>query len=219
MHKSIINLNLIKNNLKINTLNSGNIKIIAVSKTFSLPEIQPLIDHGHTHFGENKVQEAFEKWSTIKKNNKSIKLHLLGRLQSNKVKTALNLFDYIHSLDSEKLAKKIANEELNQSKKIKLFIQVNFDNEEQKSGISEYRLQDLYRYSLNLGLDVIGTMCIPPISQNPEKYFKRLKILNDSLGLKELSMGMSSDYLIAAESEATFIRVGSSIFGERIKKF
>jgi len=175
----------------------------------------PVIEYGHKEFGENKVQEAIEKWSNIKK-NKKINLHLIGRLQTNKVKQAITIFDYIHSLDNQKLAKKIADEETKQSKKIKLFIQVNIGSEPQKSGISIENLDDLYTFSTSLNLDIVGLMCIPPASEDPEVYFQKLKVLNDKLGLKELSMGMSSDYILAIKNNATFVRIGSKIFGERI---
>ena len=175
----------------------------------------PVIEYGHTEFGENKVQEAIEKWSNIKK-NKKINLHLIGRLQTNKVKQAITIFDYIHSLDNQKLAKKIADEEKKQLKKIKLFIQVNIGSEPQKSGVNIENLDDLYKFSTSLNLDIIGLMCIPPASEDPQVYFQKLKALNDKLGLKELSMGMSSDYMVAIKNHATFVRVGSKIFGERI---
>lgn len=175
----------------------------------------PLIEYGHIDFGENKVQEAIEKWSKIKNEKNKLKLHLIGRLQSNKVKLAVKIFDYIHSLDSVKLAKKIAAEEINQSKKIKLFIQVNLGNEEQKAGVSESNLNEVYECAIRLNLNIIGLMCIPPESEEPTKYFKKLKLLSDKLALKELSMGMSADFIQAIENKATYIRIGSSIFGSR----
>jgi len=175
----------------------------------------PLIDYGHQDFGENKVQEAIEKWQEIKIRKPEINLHLIGKLQTNKVKFTIKFFDYIHSLDSIKLAKKIADEELKQSRKVKIFIQVNLGNEEQKSGIKLNQLDELYQYALNLKLNIIGLMCIPPESEDPKNYFKKLKLLNDKLGLKELSMGMSADYLEAIENKSTYIRVGSNIFGSR----
>lgn len=175
----------------------------------------PLIEYGHIDFGENKVQEAIEKWSKIKNEKNKLKLHLIGRLQSNKVKLAVKIFDYIHSLDSVKLAKKIAAEEINQSKKIKLFIQVNLGNEEQKAGVSESNLNEVYECAIRLNLNIIGLMCIPPESEEPTKYFKKLKLLSDKLSLKELSMGMSADFIQAIENKATYIRIGSSIFGSR----
>ncbi|MDA9724037.1 YggS family pyridoxal phosphate-dependent enzyme [Candidatus Pelagibacter sp.] len=222
MHQSIINFTNIQNSIKENqekTYNKNNIKIIAVSKTFEISHINPLIDYGHTDFGENKVQEAIEKWSDIKHKNQKLSLHLIGKLQSNKTKLALKIFDYIHSLDSEKLANKISDEQKKIDKKPKLFIQVNIGNEDQKSGISPNKLKSFYKYCLDKDLDVIGTMCLPPISEDPEKYFMRMNYLNKDLGLNELSMGMSADYIPAIDNNATFIRVGSKIFGERKKKF
>ena len=190
-------------------------KIIAVSKTFPIENILPLIDHGHLHYGENKVQEALDKWTDIKSQNKNIKLHLIGRLQSNKVKFALKIFDYIHSVDSEKLATKIADEQTKQGKNPKIFIQVNIGNEDQKSGINKERLVDFYKFCKDLNLDVIGTMCIPPNDQNTEKYFFEMNKINQELNFKELSMGMSGDYLEAVKNNATYVRVGSKIFGNR----
>ena len=190
-------------------------KIIAVSKTHPIENILPLIDHGHLHYGENKVQEALDKWTDIKNKNKDIKLHLIGRLQSNKVKFALKIFDYIHSVDSEKLATKIADEQTNQGKKPKIFIQVNIGNEDQKSGINKERLGDFYKFCKDLNLDVIGTMCIPPNDQNTKKYFFEMNRINQELNFKELSMGMSGDYLEAVKNSATYVRVGSKIFGSR----
>lgn len=190
-------------------------KIIAVSKTFQLEKILPLINHGHLDYGENKVQEAINKWTEIKLKKSEINLHLIGKLQTNKVKLALKIFDYIHSVDSKKLAKKIAEEELKQNKKIKLFLQVNIGNEDQKSGIAKDDLQDLYNYCKDLKLDVVGLMCIPPANDEPEKYFKETNLLNKKLNLLELSMGMSSDYLQAVENSSTFLRIGSNIFGHR----
>ena len=222
MHQSIINFTNIQNSIKENqekTNNKNNIKIIAVSKTFEISHINPLIDYGHTDFGENKVQEAIEKWSDIKHKNQNLSLHLVGKLQSNKTKLALKIFDYIHSLDSEKLANKISEEQKKIDKKPKLFIQVNIGNEDQKSGVNPNKLKSFYKYCLDKDLDVIGTMCLPPISEDPEKYFMRMNYLNKDLGLNELSMGMSADYIPAIDNNATFIRVGSKIFGERKKKF
>ena len=215
MHNIVQNLINIKNKIKATNQSYYAIKIIAVSKTFSLEKIFPLIDYGHLDFGENKVQEAIEKWSEIKANKSEIKLHLIGKLQTNKVKFAVSLFDYIHSLDSIKLAKKIADEQSKQSKKIKIFIQVNLGNEQQKSGIQLEKLDELYQYAINLNLNVIGLMCIPPESEDPSLYFNQLKIHNERLGLKDLSMGMSADFIKAIENKATFIRVGSNIFGSR----
>ena len=190
-------------------------KVIAVSKTFSLNKILPLIDHGHLDYGENKVQEAIEKWSDIKLTKKDIKLHLIGKLQTNKVKQAIKIFDYIHSVDSEKLAKKIADEEDKQGKKIKIFIQVNIGDEDQKSGINKNKLSDLYQFCKILKLDVVGLMCIPPFDQESKKYFEEMSLLNKNLNLNDLSMGMSSDYLEAINYSATYLRIGSSIFGNR----
>ena len=215
MHQSVQNLINIINNINLSDTSHNKTNIIAVSKTFPVEKIMPVIEYGHTEFGENKVQEAIEKWSNIKK-NKKINLHLIGKLQTNKVKQAITIFDYIHSLDNQKLAKKIADEEIKQSKKIKLFIQVNIGSEPQKSGISIENLDDLYTFSTSLNLDIVGLMCIPPASEDPEVYFQKLKVLNDKLGLKELSMGMSSDYILAIKNNATFVRIGSKIFGERI---
>ena len=190
-------------------------KIIAVSKTFTIEKILPLIEYGHLDYGDNKVQEALEKWSELRSKKSEIKLHLLGKLQTNKVKFALNVFDYIHSVDSKKLAKKIADEEIKQKKKVKLFLQVNIGEEDQKSGIDKYFVSDLYNYCKELNLNVIGLMCIPPANVDPDIYFKELKELNDNLKLKELSMGMSSDYLKATMNSSTFLRIGSAIFGSR----
>ena len=177
--------------------------------------IMPLIEYGHLEYGENKVQEAITKWTDIKLTNPDIKLHLIGKLQTNKVKFALKLFDYIHSVDTKKLAKKIADEELKQNKKIKIFLQVNIGNEEQKSGINKDNLNDFYLYCKNLNLDVVGLMCIPPVGDNSENFFKEMALLNKKLNLLELSMGMSSDYIEAAKNSATYLRIGSNIFGKR----
>ena len=215
MHKSINNLNLIKEDLKSKINNYQNVKIIAVSKTFPMEAIMPLIEYGHLEYGENKVQEAITKWTEVKLAKPNIKLHLIGKLQTNKVKFALKLFDYIHSVDTKKLAKKIADEELKQNKKIKIFLQVNIGNEKQKSGINKDNLNDLYSYCKNLNLDVVGLMCIPPIDDNTENFFKEMKLLTKKLNLLELSMGMSSDYIEAAKNSATYIRIGSNIFGKR----
>tara|TARA_Y100000996_G_C22490347_1_gene629970 strand:+ start:389 stop:1048 length:660 start_codon:yes stop_codon:yes gene_type:complete len=218
MHDTVKNLLDIQNNI-ITHLNKTNVinqpKIIAVSKTFKIDKILPLIEYGHTDYGENKVQEAVEKWSEIKKLNSQIKLHMIGKLQTNKVKFAVQLFDYIHSVDSEKLAKKIADEQLKFNKKIKIFLQVNIGEENQKSGISKHEISRLVSYCKEIGLDTIGLMCIPPIDIDPEIYFEEMNKLNKSLGFNELSMGMSSDFLIAAKNLATYIRIGSSIFGLR----
>jgi len=180
-----------------------------------MENILPLIDHGHLHYGENKVQEALEKWTDIKIENHNIQLHLIGRLQTNKVKFALKIFDYIHSLDSKKLANKIADEQKKNKKKPKIFIQVNVGNEDQKSGIDKRNLNDFYKFCKKLNLDIIGTMCIPPNDGNTEKYFSEMSVLNKELNFEELSMGMSGDYLEAIRYNATYIRVGSKIFGSR----
>jgi pyridoxal phosphate enzyme (YggS family) len=190
-------------------------KIIAVSKTFKLEKVLPLLSYGHLDYGENKVQEAVEKWTDIKLKNPDIKLHLIGKLQTNKVKFALKIFDYIHSVDNKKLAKKIADEQLKQNKKIKIFLQINMGHEDQKSGINEDELDTLYNYCTELNLDVIGLMCIPPVNEKPNKFFKKINLINKRLNLTELSMGMSSDYLSAVENNSTYLRIGSSIFGQR----
>ena len=215
MHNTIKNLIYIEDLIKSKVNHDELPKIIAVSKTFPIENILPLIDHGHLHYGENKVQEALDKWTDIKNQNKSIKLHLIGKLQSNKVKFALRVFDYIHSLDSEKLANKIADEQTKQGKKPKIFIQVNIGNEDQKSGINKERLGNFYKFCKNLNLDIIGTMCIPPNDDNTEKYFFEMSKINQELNFKELSMGMSEDDLEAIKNNATYIRVGSKIFGSR----
>jgi len=192
------------------------VNIIAVSKTFSIEHIKPLVDHGHQHFGENKVQEAISKWSEIKKNNVNLKLHMIGKLQSNKAKDAVKLFDYIHSLDNQKLADALAKHQMSLKKNLKYFIQVNIANEIQKSGIPVGELDPFYNYCKNqINLNIQGLMVIPPNDNKPEKYFKSLNELNKSLALQDLSMGMSADYMEAIKYGATFIRVGSSIFGER----
>ena len=218
MHNTIKNLLDIKNNIKDN-LDELKVnhypKIIAVSKTFKIDQIFPLIEYGHIDFGENKVQEAVEKWTEVKKINQEIKLHMIGKLQTNKVKFAVKLFDYIHSVDSEKLAKKIADEQKKINKNLKIFLQVNIGDEAQKAGINKNELKLLVDYCKEINLDLIGLMCIPPANVNPEIYFDEMKNLNKALGLGELSMGMSSDFLIAVKHQSTFIRVGSSIFGQR----
>jgi len=215
MHISVQNLLNIQKNIKSKFDFYQRIKIIAVSKTYPIEHIKPLIDYGNIDFGENKVQEAIEKWSKIKKENTSIKLHLIGKLQTNKVKYAVKIFDYIHSVDNEKLAKKISEEQIKNNKNIKIFIQVNIGNEIQKSGISKDKLNDFYTYCLNLKLDVKGLMCIPPENENSDRFFKDLKNLSQTLGLRKLSMGMSADYLSAIENSATHVRIGSNIFGKR----
>ena len=215
MHKSITNLDLIKEDLKSKVQDFDSLKIIAVSKTFSIDQILPLIKHGHLHYGENKVQEAINKWSDVKLEYSDIKLHLIGRLQSNKTKLAVKLFDYIHSVDSEKIAKKIADEELKQNKKVKIFIQVNIGDENQKSGITKKNLNEFYSYCKELELDILGLMCIPPANIDPKFFFQEMKLLTKKLDLPELSMGMSSDYIEAAKNSATYLRIGSKIFGNR----
>ena len=215
MHDSIKNLIYIEDLIKSKVNPNKLPKIIAVSKTFPIENILPLIEHGHLHFGENKVQEALDKWSDIKNDNNKIKLHLIGRLQTNKVKFALKIFDYIHSLDSEKLASKISNEQEKQKKKPKIFIQVNIGNEEQKSGISKEKLEDFYKFCANLNLDIIGTMCIPPNDEKTANYFSEMSKINQELNFKELSMGMSGDYMEAIKNNSTYVRIGSKIFGSR----
>ena len=192
-----------------------NPKVIAVSKTFKLEKILPLVEYGHLDYGENKVQEAIDKWSEIKLKNQNIKLHLIGKLQTNKVKHAIKIFDYIHSIDSIKLAKKIADEQSKQNKNLKLFIQVNIGDEQQKSGVKVDQIEELIIFSKQLNLNIVGLMCIPPVNEDPDKYFKEIKILSKQFDLKEISMGMSSDYLKAVENSSTFLRIGSSIFGKR----
>jgi PLP dependent protein len=215
MHNSVKNLIYIEDLIKSKVNHDKIPKIIAVSKTFPIENILPLIEHGHLHYGENKVQEALEKWTDIKNENYNIQLHLIGSLQTNKVKFALKIFDFIHSLDSEKLANKIADEQVKQEKKPKIFIQVNIGNEDQKSGIDKKNLKDFYKFCKNLNLNIIGTMCIPPNDRNTEKYFSEMNDINKELNFKELSMGMSGDYLGAVKNNATYIRVGSKIFGSR----
>ena len=192
------------------------VNIIAVSKTFSLDYIQPLIDYGHIHFGENKVQETLSKWSEQKKINNSLKLHMIGKLQSNKAKDAVKIFDYIHSVDNQKLADVLAKSQINLNKNLKYFIQVNIGNEIQKSGIPVNDLDGFYNYCVKeINLNILGLMVIPPIDQSPQKYFKLLNDLNKSLSLENLSMGMSADYIDAIKYGSNFVRVGSSIFGSR----
>ena len=207
--------NLISIQKEIQQINS-NTKVIAVSKTFSLEKIKPIIDSNHNHFGENKVQEALEKWSKIKEDNKNIKLHLIGKLQTNKVKYCLPLFDYIHSLDSIKLADKIANEQVKKNFKPKIFLQINIGDEQQKSGIDFKDAENLYTKIKNdFDLNIIGLMCIPPNVSNTKPFFEKMNQISKILNLNELSMGMSNDYLDAAQNSATFVRIGSKIFGQR----
>jgi len=215
MHSTVKNLIYIEDFIKSKVNHDKLPKIIAVSKTFSIENVLPLVEHGHIHYGENKVQEALDKWSDIKNQNNIIKLHLIGRLQTNKVKFALKIFDYIHSLDSEKLAKKIADEQTKQGKKPKIFIQVNIGNEAQKSGINKEKLFEFSKFCENLNLDIIGTMCIPPNDTNTENYFFEMNQINQKFNFNELSMGMSGDYLGAIKNKATFVRIGSKIFGNR----
>jgi pyridoxal phosphate enzyme (YggS family) len=214
MHNTVKNLIYIEELIRSKVNHDKFPTIIAVSKTFPIENILPLIEHGHLHYGENKVQEALDKWSDIKF-KANIKLHLIGRLQTNKVKFALRIFDYIHSLDSEKLATKIADEQVKQGKKPKIFIQVNIGNEEQKSGIDKKKLGDFYTFCKNLNLDIVGTMCIPPNDGNTEEYFSEMSHINRELNFEDLSMGMSDDYLDAINNSATYVRVGSKIFGSR----
>ena len=220
MHKTVQNLINIQNSIKSKIIEleyKDKIpKIIAVSKTFKINHISPLIDYGHIDYGENKVQEAVEKWSDIKNKNKNIKLHLIGKLQTNKVKFAVKLFDFIHSLDSEKLAKKIAEEQIKQEVRPKIFIQLNIGNETQKSGILKENLFEFYNFSKKIGLDIVGLMCIPPFDQNTSKYFSEMLDLNQKIKLKELSMGMSSDFLNAIKYRSTYLRIGTNIFGKRV---
>ena len=218
MHNTVKNLLDIENNIKIhlNKLNiNNNPKIVAVSKTFGIDKILPLIEYGHIDYGENKVQEAVEKWTEIKKINSKIKLHMIGKLQTNKVKFAVQVFDYIHSVDSEKLAKKIADEQNKINKKIKIFLQVNIGDENQKSGINKSDVNKLVSYCKEIDLDLIGLMCIPPANIDPEGYFEEMNKLNKNLDLSELSMGMSSDFLKAIKHFSTYVRIGSGIFGKR----
>lgn len=209
------------NKIQLNIATAKPIKtvnIIAVSKTFPLEHVRPLIDNGHIHFGENKVQEAIAKWSEIKKTTQNLKLHMIGKLQSNKAKDAVKFFDYIHSLDSQKLADAVSKHQRSLNKNLKYFIQVNIGNENQKSGIPVGELDSFYNYCVNeTNLEILGLMVIPPNDENSKKYFNYLNELNNSLALKELSMGMSADYTSAVKEGATFVRIGSSIFGYRSK--
>ena len=218
MHKTVQNLINIENKIKSNLSNINKINlpnIIAVSKTFKIDKILPLIDYGHLNFGENKVQEAVDKWTILKKERPNIQLHMIGRLQTNKVKFAVKLFDFIHSVDSAKLAKKIASEQIKINKRVKIFVQVNIGDENQKSGINKNELNDLVSYSKELDLNIIGLMCIPPVDVNPTNLFKEMSELNNSYNFQDLSMGMSSDYIDASRNNATYLRIGSSIFGAR----
>ena len=219
MHSTILNLINIKKNIQSNLSHlkiNNQTKIIAVSKTFGVDKILPLIRHGHTDFGENKVQEAVDKWSELKKENPDVKLHMIGKLQTNKVKYAVKLFDYIHSVDNEKLARKISEEDKKINKKTKIFIQVNIGGEDQKSGVSKTEINKLVTFCKDIKLDVIGLMCIPPLGKDSTPYFEEMTNLNKDFGFSEISMGMSSDYLKASENLATYVRIGSSIFGKRV---
>jgi len=216
LHNNINNLISVKNTLKSENIDFTKINIIAVSKTFPINEIKPLINHGQIHFGENKVQEAVEKWTHIKQSSNHIQLHMIGKLQSNKVKFVVPLFDYIHSLDNLKLAEKISTEQKKINKKIKIFIQINIGNEDQKSGIQENELENFHKKCVQeLDLNIIGLMCLPPKDENSENYFLKMKKLAKKIEVNELSMGMSDDYLNAAKSGSTFLRIGSKIFGQR----
>ena len=218
MHKTVQNLINIENQLKSSL---GDVykkrlpKIIAVSKTFKIDKISPLVEHGHLDFGENKVQEAIDKWKEIKASKPNIQLHMIGKLQTNKVKFAVKLFDYIHSVDSEKLAKKIADEQLKAKRMIKIFIQVNIGDETQKSGININETNNLVVFCKKLNLNVVGFMCIPPVDIDPSSYFEEMKKINKIYNFNELSMGMSSDYIKAAQHNSTYLRIGSNIFGLR----
>jgi pyridoxal phosphate enzyme (YggS family) len=218
MHFTVKNLLNIENNIK-NNLDKLNFstkpKIIAVSKTFKMDVISPLVNYGHINYGENKVQETIDKWTEIKKQNPKLKLHMIGKLQTNKVKNAVKIFDYIHSVDSKKLAKKIVDEQTKINKKIKVFLQINIGAENQKSGINKNEVKYLFTYCKEINLDVIGLMCIPPINVDPEIYYKEMYQLNMTLGLEDLSMGMSSDFFKAIKYQSTYVRIGTSIFGER----
>ena len=219
MHETVQNLISIQSSINSKLLKLKNKvkipKIIAVSKTFKLDHILPLVEYGHLDYGENKVQEAIEKWTEIKIKNDKINLDLIGKLQTNKVKFAVRIFDYIHSLDNEKLAKKISEEQEKQNKKPKIFIQINLGEEVQKSGIVKENLLDFYKFTKDLNLNVIGLMCIPPFEEDSTQYFSKMSELNKIINLKELSMGMSSDYINALEYKSTYLRIGSDIFGQR----
>ena len=212
MENVVKNFDLVKEEIS----NFKNANIVAVSKTFPISHILPLINHGHQHFGENKVQEAQEKWTSIKNDFPNLKLHLIGKLQTNKVKFALPLFDYIHSLDSIKLAEKISLEQEKKNFKPKIFIQINLGKENQKSGIDEEDLENFYQKCVkDYNLNIIGIMCLPPFNEDPIPFFSKMQNLSESLNLKEISMGMSNDYMDALRFKATYIRVGSKIFGNR----
>ena len=219
MHQSVKNIIDLYDNVKqkIESLNYSNYspQIIAVSKTFSMENILPLIEYGHKHFGENKVQETLNKWSNIKNQKPHIKLHMIGRLQSNKVKQAVSIFDYIHSVDSIKLANKISEEQKKQNKNLKIFLQVNIGEEIQKSGSNLNELHKLVLECKKLNLNVLGLMCLPPFNKPVDKYFSLIKNKNDEFNYKDLSLGMSNDYIEALNYKTSFIRIGTKIFGER----
>ena len=218
MHNSVLNLIDIKNKLNVSIIDNHKIpEIIAVSKTFKLEEIIPFLDYGHKNFGENKIQEAISKWSEVKNKYQGLKLHMLGKVQTNKVKFLIPLFDYLHSLDNLKLAEKISKEQIKKDKKIKIFIQVNLGEEDQKNGISLKNLEKFYKEcKINLNLDIIGLMCLPPKEGEPKKFFEQLKEHSNRYDLTELSMGMSNDFGIASKCGSTFVRIGTKIFGSRI---
>ena len=221
MHKSVDKLIAIQNEIQEKSFqlsyNNYNPKIIAICKTFPISDVLPLINHGHVHFGENKVQESIAKWTDIKNDFKNIKLHMVGKLQTNKVKYAVPLFDYIHSLDNLKLAEKIANEQSKKNRKIKIFIQINIANESQKSGIQTEQIENFYKICHNdLGLNIIGLMCLPPKNIADDKYFSEMFNLSKKIKLSDLSMGMSNDYISAIKYRSTFLRIGSKIFGSRV---
>ncbi|MDA9879840.1 YggS family pyridoxal phosphate-dependent enzyme [Candidatus Pelagibacter sp.] len=216
MHKSIHNLALINDQIKSKFTIANDLQIIAVSKTYPMSEINPLIENGHIHFGENKVQEAVDKWTTIKKSHEHLKLHMIGKLQTNKVKYVVPLFDYIHSLDNIRLAEKIASEQIKKNRNLKIFIQVNIGDEPQKAGLNISDLQNFYKKcTQELKLNIIGLMCLPPQYGLVKTYFNKMSVLNKIINLNDLSMGMSEDYLDAIDCGATYIRIGSKIFGKR----
>tara|TARA_B100001027_G_scaffold174142_1_gene125376 strand:+ start:2191 stop:2859 length:669 start_codon:yes stop_codon:yes gene_type:complete len=220
MHQTLSNLIEIQNKIKkkINeySIDHYNPKVIAVSKTFLEKDILPLLNFGHLDFGENKVQESLQKWRNLKKKYNKVRLHMLGKLQTNKVKNAVEIFDYIHSLDNLKLANKLAKEIHHKNKKkIKIFIQINLGGEKQKSGIEPSDLETFYKNCLDLKLDIVGTMCIPPDNQDPKPFFKEMLILNNKINLSEISMGMTNDFLKALEYKSTYLRIGTGIFGKR----
>ena len=219
MHQTQSNLieiqNKIKKKINESSLDKYDPKIIAVSKTFSEQEILPLLNFGHNEFGENKVQEAVQKWKNLKVKYDQVRLHMLGKLQTNKVKNAVEIFDYIHSLDNLKLANKLAKEIHEKNKDIKIFIQINLGGEKQKSGIDPSNLEVFYKNCLDLKLNIIGTMCIPPDNQNPKPFFKEMLNLNKRFNLSEISMGMTNDFLEAVEFKSTYLRIGTGIFGKR----